>query len=75
MKKKRASGEIGSSLEAGLIIGLGESRGFLKCFDNLNEVFIVSAVSLEDSKEAYIKVEKAKRGEMPALLELFSGDR
>ena len=65
IEEKRASGEIGSSLEAGLIIGLGESRGFLKCFDNLNEVFIVSAVSLEDSKEDYIKVEKAKGDKCP----------
>ena len=65
IEEKRSAGEIGSSLEAGLVIGLGENRGFLRGFDNLNEVFIVSSVSLEDSKEAYIKVEKAKGEKCP----------
>ncbi len=65
IEEKRSAGEIGSSLEAGLSIGLGENRGFLRGFDNLNEVFIVSAVSLEDSKEEYIKVEKAKGNKCP----------
>ena len=65
IEEKRSAGEIGSSLEAGLVIGLGENRGFLKGFDNLNEVFIVSAVSLEDSKDDYIKVEKAKGRKCP----------
>ena len=59
--KKRRSVEIGSSLEAGLVIGLEKTNRYLRGFDNLNEVFVVSLpVSLEDSKEAYIKVEKAK---------------
>lgn len=61
IEEKRADGLIGSSLEAGLVIGLAGDNSFLKDFEEiLPAVFIVSAVSFkEGATESYIEVIKA----------------
>ena len=49
LEEKRAGGEIGSSLEAKVTIGMNSDSAFLRDFKEvLPEVFIVSAVSLEE---------------------------
>jgi isoleucyl-tRNA synthetase len=66
LEEKRASGEIGSSLEAELIIGITEEEGFLGGFEKiLSEVFIVSGVYLEKAAESYINVLRAQGKKCP----------
>ena len=66
LEEKRASGEIGSSLEAELIIGITEEDSFLKGFEKiLSEVFIVSGVYLEKAAESYINVLRAQGKKCP----------
>ena len=61
VEEKRVSAEIGSSLEASLAIGITKENSYLKeLLYSLPEVFIVSAVSLEDAQEPFIRVLKAK---------------
>ena len=66
IEEKRAAGEIGSSLDAELVIGLTQENSFLRDFDGiLPEILIVSAVSLEDAAESYVRVSRAKGKKCP----------
>ena len=68
LEEKRASGEIRSSLEAKVVIGINPDNAFLRDFnDILPEVLIVSAVSLEEvsAGEPYINVSKAPGTKCP----------
>ena len=66
LEEKRECGEIGSSLEAELIIGITEEDGFLRDFEKiLPEVFIVSGVYLEKASESYINVFRAQGKKCP----------
>ncbi len=66
IEEKRVSGEIGSSLEAELTLGVNQENSFLKGVrDSLPEIFIVSAVFLEENPEAYIRVSKAQGAKCP----------
>ena len=66
IEEKRSSGEVGSSLEAAITIGLTQENSFLKDMRTcLLELFIVSEVSLEDAPEPSIRVSKAKGNKCP----------
>ena len=72
LEEKRAGGEIGSSLEAELAIGITRENSFLKDFEkNLSEVFIVSNVYLEEAQEPYLRVSKAKGKKCPRCWNYF----
>ena len=68
LEEKRAGGEIGSSLEAKVTIGMNSDSAFLRDFkEMLPEVFIVSEVSLEEisAQEPRIDVSKAPGSKCP----------
>ena len=68
LEEKRAGGEIGSSLEAKVTIGMNSDSAFLRDFKEvLPEVFIVSAVSLEEisAGEPRINIFKAPGSKCP----------
>jgi isoleucyl-tRNA synthetase len=66
LEEKRASGEIGDSLEAELVIGVAQDNIFLREFQEmLAEVFIVSYVRLQESAESFIHVSKAGGSKCP----------
>lgn len=66
LEEKRECGEIGSSLEAELIIGITEEDSFLRDFEKiLSEVFIVSGVYLEKAAGSYINVLRAQGKKCP----------
>ena len=68
LEEKRASGEIGSSLEAKVTIGMNSDSAFLRDFKEvLPEVFIVSVVSLEEisTGEPRIDISKAPGSKCP----------
>ena len=66
IEEQRAAGEIGSSLDAELVIGIAGENNFLKDFEEiLPDIFIVSAVSLEDAAESYVRVSRAKGKKCP----------
>ena len=68
LEEKRAGGEIGSSLEAKVTIGMNSDSAFLRDFKEvLPEVFIVSEVSLEEisAQEPRIDVSKAPGSKCP----------
>lgn len=66
IEEKRSQGELGSSQEAKVEIGITGDNEFLKEFkDILLEIFIVSDVSLEDSQQPSIRASKAKGQKCP----------
>ncbi|MBN2120792.1 MAG: isoleucine--tRNA ligase [Candidatus Omnitrophica bacterium] len=68
LEEKRAEGLIGSSLEAEVILGFADSKE-LEFFSLrkgiLQEVFIVSGLSIEKADKFFVKVNKAKGVKCP----------